>query len=144
VQGLAVAVLLAANAFAGGDDVLVKVAAFSGKSGRYRMHVVQTSTGPSLIGDCREFDLQVAYRRPRWFTWLPFFYSGNPSKKETNDAAAFLKFAQRTGTEIRFGYLGNGMVPDPGGKACSFLSWGLGQRRDAGDEVITLAYHDEI
>lgn len=142
---ISILVVLASNALAGGDYRTGKVTAFSGQNGQYSMHFIQTSTHTLLVPKCSAIDVKITFKRVPWFSWLPFYEGGNPGKGETLKAAELLRAAHQNGREIKFGYMGHGLVGTDKDNPCAFSSWQLGILKDEKDGTdIIMAFHDLI
>ena len=107
---------------AGGASVSVRVLAVSASSkGRHIVRVEPLASNPSVFPEaCAAITLTVTYRPSRW--WRS---TGTPSSPfEHAEALKLLSDAEKSGTQINFGVMGQGLSPSHE-SPCHLLSNGL-------------------
>lgn len=126
--------LLAGNAFAGGDFASGKVTAFQIQNGVFSFHFIQTGTRPPLLGECKEVDVQI--RKARWYSWIPFARFNHPTNRESLDAGKFVGETFQKSVDLNLGYMGFGF--ELGEKECSYISRGARVENWDGRRVVVL------
>jgi hypothetical protein len=122
LQAVALFVLGASSAVAGGDSTEVRVIAFQRGEDTAARFVIEAVSKRNRIRGCRIAEVMAAHEvRPLW----PWSNEPHFTREAHDESLKRLEEASQSRAVIRFGILGSGLGHEPSDGRCVFRSRGL-------------------